>query len=86
MSTRWIAGIGLVLCVAMTSFSIYLGAVEHVYRPKAPPVRSLTAAPRRDFICQFVQFRHTTTTTTTATSGTLNVNAMPCVHTAPSSR
>jgi hypothetical protein len=82
MSIRWIAGIGLVLCVAMTSFSIYLGAVEHVYRPRAPVERSLPAVPPRDFSCQFVQFRHTTTTT----SGTVSVNAIPCVHAAPSSR
>lgn len=82
MSTRWIAGIGLVLCVAMTSFSIYLGAVEHVYRPKAPLRGSISTVPPRDFTCQVVQFRHTTTTT----SGTLIVHAMPCVHAAPSSR
>ncbi len=62
MSTRWIAGIGLVLCVAMTSFSIYLGAVEHVYRPK-PHEHALPTVPSRDFICQSIQFRHTTVTT-----------------------
>lgn len=34
MSIRAIAGVGVVLCLAMTSFSIYLGIAEHVYAPK----------------------------------------------------
>jgi hypothetical protein len=63
MSTRWIAGIGLVLCAAMTTFSIYLGAVEHVYRPKPPRVHALNSVPPRDLSCQVVHFRPTTTTT-----------------------
>jgi hypothetical protein len=61
MSTRWIAGIGLVLCAAMTTFSIYLGAVEHVYRPKPPHETSLNSVPLRDLSCQVIQFRPTTT-------------------------
>lgn len=31
MSIRGIASVGVALCVAMTTFSIYLGIVEHVY-------------------------------------------------------
>lgn len=30
-----IASVGVVLCLAMTSFAIYLGIAEHVYAPHA---------------------------------------------------
>lgn len=33
MSTRVLASIGVALCVLMTSFSIYLGVIEHIYAP-----------------------------------------------------
>jgi hypothetical protein len=79
MSIRWIAGIGLVLCVAMTSFSIYLGAIEHVYRERAPRVQVLSTVPPRDFACNVLQFRPTTTTT----RGPAPANAA-CVSAAPS--
>lgn len=35
MSIRAIASVGVALCVAVTTLSIYLGIVEHVYVPRA---------------------------------------------------
>lgn len=74
MSTRWIAGIGLVLCAAMTSFSVYLGAVENVYRAKAPRSHAVAEVSPRAFVCNQIQFR---TTTTTTGDGPI-VGAIPC--------
>ena len=34
MSIRAIASVGVMLCIAVTSLSIYLGVVEHVYAPR----------------------------------------------------
>jgi len=65
MSTRAIASIGVVLCAAMTSFSIYLGVVERVYTPKSKVTH--TAAPdARHFICEQIQPLHNMTTTSAA--------------------
>jgi hypothetical protein len=73
MSTRWIASIGVVLCMAMTSFSLYLGTTEHVYRSKA--LRARTAEQVLPFdVCNAIQrMRNMTTTTGTALS-----DAIPC--------
>ncbi|HEV3211903.1 MAG TPA: hypothetical protein VGZ03_00765 [Acidimicrobiales bacterium] len=66
MSTRWIASVGVVLCAAMTSFSIYLGVVEHVYTPKAIGLHADAALDGRHFICEKIQRWDNTTTTSGA--------------------
>jgi hypothetical protein len=63
MSTRVIASIGVVLCAAMTSFSIYLGVVERVYTPKAKVTPTQAAPDARHFICEQIQPLHNMTTT-----------------------
>jgi hypothetical protein len=55
MSTRVIAAIGVVLCLAMTSFSIYLGVVEHSYtRTHVHAQSSITSLGGREDICMAV--------------------------------
>jgi hypothetical protein len=71
MSTRVIASIGVVLCAAMTSFSIYLGVIEHIYTPtpKDSPRLSghvISSPDGRHFICESVQRSDNTTTTNNA--------------------
>jgi len=63
MSTRVIASVGVILCAAMTSFSIYLGAVEHVYTQKAPSASALSSLTTRQLVCERFQRTHNTTTT-----------------------
>jgi hypothetical protein len=75
MSIRWIASVGVVLCVAITSLSIYLGAVENVYRPKVHN-HTLADVPPRLLVCQMVQLPLNTRTT----SGASAFRAIPCVH------
>lgn len=66
MSTRVIASIGVVLCAAMTSFSIYLGVIERVYTPKSKVTRTVSAPDARHFICEQIQPLHNMTTTSAA--------------------
>lgn len=73
MSTRWIASIGVVLCMAMTSFSLYLGTTEHVYRQKAVHTRTVEQVSPFD-VCAAIQRLHNMTTTT----GTALSDAIPC--------
>jgi hypothetical protein len=61
---RAIASVGVVLCAAMTSLSIYLGIAEHVY---SPPQRIYTQTyvdpqGKRQEICLTVRGGNTTTT------------------------
>jgi hypothetical protein len=70
MSTRVIASIGVVLCAAMTSFSIYLGVLERVYTPRSQVTPSVLAPNARHLICEQIQPAHNTTTTNaTAAAG-----------------
>jgi hypothetical protein len=63
MSTRVIASVGVVLCVAMTSFSIYLGVIEHVYTHQTTFTHVLASPQGRQLICEKVQPSNNTTTT-----------------------
>ena len=63
MSTRWIASIGVVLCAAMTSFSIYLGAIEPIHRVKTSHSHVASTAPGREDACTTIQLPHNTLTT-----------------------
>jgi hypothetical protein len=80
MSTRWIASIGVVLCMAMTSFSLYLGTTEHVYRPKATHAHTAEQVSPFD-VCSAIQHLHNPSTTTR----TAQSDAIPC-HGAHASR
>jgi hypothetical protein len=57
MSIRLIASIGVVLCVAMTTFSIYLGVVEHADQQPRTHV-SLPALQERSALCFSIEQRH----------------------------
>ena len=63
MSTRLIASVGVILCAAMTSFSIYLGVIERVYTPKAHVTHTLGSETQRQLQCQQLQLQHNTPTT-----------------------
>jgi hypothetical protein len=64
MSVRAIASVGVFLCVAMTSFSIYLGVVEHAYSPPAIRTATLVSMHGRTSICVATQRELDTSTTT----------------------
>jgi hypothetical protein len=51
MSTRVIASIGVMLCLVMTAFSIYLGVAEHVYSPHKHDTFALSRPLSRDVVC-----------------------------------
>ena len=74
MSTRVIASIGVVLCAAMTSFSIYLGVIEHVYIHRTVPAHVLSSPQGRLLFCEEVQHQNNTTTT----NGTVVDKFAPC--------
>ena len=77
MSTRAIASVGVVLCAAMTSFSIYLGVVEHIYTPKISSHvegHILSSSNGRHFICEKIQRPDNTTTT----NGSVVSKQVPC--------
>ncbi len=64
MSVRALASVGVILCVAMTSFSIYLGVIEHAYSPATLRTATLVSqAGRRETICLSTQHQSTATTT-----------------------
>jgi hypothetical protein len=63
MSTRVLASIGVVLCMVMTSFSIYLGVIEHIYTPHARTSIVVQTAFGTDRICLPAQSHRNTTTT-----------------------
>ena len=66
MSIRVIASIGVVLCIAMTSFSIYLGVAEHIYTPlrtESILVGGSLGPQGRQMVCIQLQQNHNTTTT-----------------------
>jgi hypothetical protein len=80
MPTRVIASIGVVLCAAMTSFSIYLGVIEHIYAPSRTRAIPIATEGRqldvgRAVVCLTVQPPHNTTTT----SRTLHVHRVSCL-------
>lgn len=63
MRIRAIASVGVMLCVAMTSFSIYLGVIEHVYAPPELRAQTLVTVNGKQVICLGGQASHNTTTT-----------------------
>jgi hypothetical protein len=74
---RAIAGVGVVLCVAMTSFSIYLGVVEHVYaapRQVQTKVVFSYSPEGRQATCFTSSPRGSTTTTTPS-----RAKQVPCI-------
>jgi hypothetical protein len=68
MSIRVIASVGVMLSVAMTSFSIYLGIIEHSYSPVQTREISLASLNGRRSVC--LQYRVSTSTTSTIVPGT----------------
>ena len=64
MSIRVIASVGVMLSVAMTSFSIYLGIIEHSYSPIRTREVSLTFPQGRETLC----FQYHVQPSTTATA------------------
>ena len=71
MSTRLLASIGIVLCVAMTTFSIYLGVIENIYGKTSYSHHTLSylavGSGRVEDVCIGVP-RPSKTTTTSAPS------------------
>ena len=67
MSIRVIASVGVMLSVAMTSFSIYLGIIEHSYSPMQTREVSLTSLQGRQTLC--FQYRVQPSTTATVIPG-----------------
>jgi hypothetical protein len=67
MSIRVIASVGVVLSVAMTSFSIYLGVIEHSYSPVQTRELSLTSLEGRQPLC--LQYHVTPSTTASLIPG-----------------
>jgi hypothetical protein len=51
MSIRVIASVGVMLSVAVTSFSIYLGTIEHSYSPVRTHQSSLTSLTVQRTLC-----------------------------------
>jgi hypothetical protein len=74
MSIRVIASVGVMLSIAVTSFSIYLGVIEHSYSPLHTREYSLLSPEGRKTIC--VQYPAATSTTSTVIPGTTKV--VPC--------
>ncbi len=66
MRIRAIAGVGVMLCVAMTSFSIYLGVIEHVYASPELRAHTLATVNGKEVICLGGTASHNTTTTSVA--------------------
>ena len=71
MSIRVIASVGVMLSVAMTSFSIYLGIIEHSYSPLHTRELSLTSLEGRSSLC--LQYHVQTNTASTVIPGTVKV-------------
>lgn len=71
MSIRVIASVGVMLSVAMTSFSIYLGVVEHSYSPMKTREYSYTSRAGRESVC--VQYRVSPSTASTLVAGSQKV-------------
>lgn len=63
---RAIASVGVVLCLAMTSFSIYLGIAEHAFNrhPAADVAFVLPTGRGRQVVC--LEYEHTSTTISAA--------------------
>jgi|GEM_PF-4759760 len=74
MSIRVIASVGVLLSVAMTSFSIYLGIVEHSYSPMQTRELSLNTLEGPKTLC--FQYQVRSNTTPTVIPGTAKV--VPC--------
>jgi hypothetical protein len=74
MSTRVIAAIGVVLCLAMTSFSIYLGVVEHSYTRGHAHTLAVAPPPERVLNCLALQPGYRTL----AMSGHAATHAVSC--------
>jgi hypothetical protein len=79
---RVIASVGIVLCLAMTAFSIYLGIAEHVYQPPRTHVVEFATSGGREALCFSIQTHHNTTTTGPRRS----VSRVSCAHTATATR
>jgi hypothetical protein len=60
---RAIAGVGVSMCVAVTTFSIYLGIVEHTYSPRTRDPGVVTVDGRLN-ACPWDQVHNNLTTTT----------------------
>jgi hypothetical protein len=71
MSIRVIASVGVMLSLAVTSFSIYLGIIEHSYSPAQTREYSLTSLEGRKTIC--LQYQAATSTTSTVIPGSTKV-------------
>ncbi len=63
MSVRAIASVGVMLCAAVTSFSIYLGVIEHAYSPAHIRVVTLVSERGRNSTCVSTQRQRNTSTT-----------------------
>jgi len=74
MSTRVLASIGVALCMAMTSFSIYLGVIEHIYAPRHTYQYVLQTNFGTQEICVPVPTHHSTT----RRHAHLRVTPVPC--------
>jgi hypothetical protein len=77
MSIRVIASVGVMLSIAVTSFSIYLGIVEHSYSPVHTGGFSIASLEGRKSIC--VQYHVAASTTSTVVPGSEKV--VPCADT-----
>ena len=71
MSIRVIASVGVMLSVAMTSFSIYLGVIEHSYAPVQTSRYSIPSLKGRTTQC--MQYHVLASTTSTVVPGTAKV-------------
>jgi len=68
MSIRAIAAVGVLLCVAMTSLSIYLGVVEHAYGPRSAHQVLVMESMVHRTICDEQNSARSTTTTSSSPS------------------
>jgi len=66
MSIRAIAAVGVLLCAAMTSFSIYLGIAEHAYGPRSVREQLETQTIVHRLICDAAHTPRSTATTSLA--------------------
>ena len=66
MSIRTIAAVGVLLCAAVTSLSIYLGVVEHAYGPRSAHEVLVMQSVVHRTICDAVRTPQSTTTTSLA--------------------